>query len=238
MKVILLSGGYGERLRPLTYSVPKCLAPINGVPLLEIWLNNLKKANLGPILVNTHYLRDQVEDFINSLDCNNNIQLIYEPKLLGTAGTLINNIDFYKGEDGLLIHADNYCRANLSEFIDAHKKRPSECLMTMLSFKTDSPSSCGILELDNNNVVKAIHEKVDNPPGQIANGAVYILSNKLLELLSKENKPIKDFSLEVLPRLIGKIFAFETKEFFIDIGTLDSYKKANTVDLELKKHLS
>ena len=227
MKVILLSGGYGKRLRPLTEKTPKCLVPINGVPLLEIWLQRLNKINLGPFLVNTHYLKDQVEDFINSSIYRNKVDLFFEPKLLGTAGTLMANIDFFNDDDGLLIHADNYCMADFRKFIKAHKNRPSDCLMTMMSFETETPKTCGILEVDKNNIVTAIHEKVENPPGILANGAVYILSNKLIRLLKKENKPIRDFSLDVLPRFLGKIYSYETKEFFIDIGTIKSYKKAN-----------
>ena len=67
MKVILLSAGLGQRLRPITNDTPKCLVPINDIPLLKIWLDRLTQEGLGPFLVNTHYLQDKVEDFINVL---------------------------------------------------------------------------------------------------------------------------------------------------------------------------
>jgi mannose-1-phosphate guanylyltransferase len=77
-----------------------------------------------------------------------------------------------------LIHADNYCLADFTAFQQAHYNRPPECLMT---FRTDNPSSCGILELDERGVVIGFHEKVASPPGNLANGAVYILSAELLK---------------------------------------------------------
>ena len=64
MKTILLAAGFGKRLMPLTKDIPKCLVPIKGVPLLDIWLTRLVEFNLGPFLVNTHYLSSQVEAFI------------------------------------------------------------------------------------------------------------------------------------------------------------------------------
>ena len=94
MKVILLSAGFGYRLRPLTNKTPKCLVTINGVPLLKIWIDRLSNHGLGPFLVNTHYLKDQVERFVYSLN-NSKVTLKHEEVLLGTAGTLISNIDFF-----------------------------------------------------------------------------------------------------------------------------------------------
>ena len=226
MKVILLSAGLGQRLRPITNDTPKCLVPINDIPLLKIWLDRLTQEGLGPFLVNTHYLQDKVEDFINTSLHRKKISLVNEPVLLGTAGTLLKNIDFFGEQDGMLIHADNYCLADFKEFLDAHKNRPKDCLMTMMVFRTNTPSTCGIVELDENKVVINFHEKVESPPSNLANGAIYILSNELLNSL-KFKDPVSDFSLEVLPELIGRIYAYETSEVFIDIGSPETYAEAN-----------
>ena len=120
MKAILLAAGYGKRLRPfLLTKTPKCLIPIKGNPLLGIWLKKLNLSGFGPCLINTHYLHNQVVDFINNFKLDNNldIKITYEQKLLGTAGTLIDNLAFFdeNDEDIILIHADNYCLADLNE---------------------------------------------------------------------------------------------------------------------------
>jgi mannose-1-phosphate guanylyltransferase len=227
MRALLLAAGLGTRLRPLTDSLPKCLVPIKGQPLLGIWLERLTQAGIGPFLINTHYLAEQVQAFVGASPYRDQVKLVHEKKLHGTAGTLIANLDFFQGKDSLLIHADNYCLANFTAFQEAHSNRPPECVMTMMTFRTDEPLSCGIVELDERGVVISFHEKVANPPGNLANGAVYILSDELLRKLGKYLPNATDFSTEVLNRLMGRIYTYEVSEFFIDVGTPKTYKQAN-----------
>lgn len=228
MRAILLAAGCGTRLRPLTNKIPKCLVPIKGRPLLDIWLERLTQAGVGPFLINTHYLAEQVETFIEFSSYREQVSLVRERQLLGTAGTLVANLDFFQGEDGMLIHADNYCLADFRAFVRAHRQRPAECVMTMMAFRTDTPASCGIVELDDRGVVVGFHEKVAAPPGNLANGAVYILSVELLERMKKDLHAVQDFSTEVLHRFVGRIYVHETSEVFLDVGTPEAYAKANT----------
>jgi mannose-1-phosphate guanylyltransferase len=228
MKAILLAAGLGTRLRPITENTPKCLVQIKGKPLLEIWINNLNSVGIDKILVNTHYLSNKVENFI----LNNNFKNIYiynEKKLLGTAGTIFANLDFIDNQDLLLIHSDNYTLTDLNAFIDAHNKRPKSCLMTMMTFRTDDPSSCGIIETDKQNILIGFHEKVKHPPSNLANCAVYLLSSDFIKTINENYRFATDFSTEILPYFIGKIFTYEIKDFFIDIGNISSYNKANQI---------
>ncbi|UGQ46603.1 nucleotidyltransferase family protein [Massilia endophytica] len=227
MRALLLAAGFGTRLRPLTDSVPKCLVPIKGEPLLGIWIDRLSAAGVRAFLVNTHYLPDQVRAFIASRPDRHAILQAHEEVLLNTAGTLRANLGFFQGEDGMLIHADNYCLADFKAFQQAHRERPAHCLMTMMTFRTETPQSCGIVELDEEGVVQAFHEKKANPPGNLANGAVYLLSAELLAMMEKEFAQATDFSNEVLPHLVGRIATYETPEFFLDIGTPQAYERAN-----------
>lgn len=227
MRALLLAAGLGTRLRPITYNTPKCLVPIKGKPLLAIWLDHLTASDIGPFLINTHYLASQVEEFVQTSSYCNQIELVYESDLKGTAGTLIANLDFFMGEDGFLIHSDNYCLADFSAFQQAHLNRPPDCLMTMMTFRTNDPSSCGIVELDDHGVVVGFYEKIANPPTNLANGAVYILSAELLGRLADDLYTVTDFSTQVLNRFIGQIFTYETNSVFLDIGTPENYAQAN-----------
>ena len=229
MRAILLAAGFGTRLRPITDTIPKCLVPIKGSPLLGIWLERLTRAGIGPFLINTHYLHEQVEAFAESSPHRNVIKLVHEAELKGTAGTIIENLNFYENQDGLLIHADNYCLADFEAFMLAHEQRPPECLMTMMTFRTEAPSSCGIVELDARDVVIDFHEKVSNPPGNLANGAVYILSNELIQRFGTDFGTLTDFSTEVLGALTGKIYSYETDQVFVDIGTPENLIRANEI---------
>ena len=227
MKALILAAGLGTRLRPLTDTIPKCLVPIKGNALLGVWFERLSQAGIGPFLVNTHYLSERVEAFVAASPYRDKVTLAHEITLRGTAGTLIANLDFFEGQDGMLIHADNYCLADFDGFLEAHKRRPSCCLMTMLTFRSETPQLCGIVELDEHGVVVGFHEKVAKPPGNLANGAVYLLSAELLLTLTRELSSVADFSTEVLQQLVGRIYTYETKEFFMDIGTPETYRQAN-----------
>jgi mannose-1-phosphate guanylyltransferase len=229
MKAILLAAGYGTRLKPLTDYIPKCLVNIGGVPLLEIWLSRLTAVNVTDFLINTHYLSDQVSTFAKNSLYESNITLTHENFLLGTAGTLMANLDFFEGKDGMLIHADNYCLEDLNDFIAAHLNRPEGCLISMMTFKTIDKASSGMVELDSFNRVTNFYEKQPNAPGDYANGAVYILSSEFIEIAKTSFMEAKDFSLDVIPRLLNRIFAYKCKNTFLDIGTSERYLAAQNL---------
>lgn len=226
MKAILLAAGYGRRLRPLTLDTPKCLIPINGKPLLEIWLEKLSKLKIGPFLVNTHYLHKKVENFIYNCPYKEDVSLVYEPKLLGTAGTIRQNLEFANCNDCFLIHSDNYVLDDLKEFIKAHNARPKECLITMMIFRVQEPKKAGIVVVDNN-IVTEFYEKKDVDKGNLANGAIYLLSEEFLKHYQFNYSHCKDFSTEIIPSLLGKIYTYETKSKFLDIGSIDSLRLAD-----------
>ena len=139
MRALLLAAGLGTRLRPLTETLPKCLVPIKGHALLGIWLERLQRAGIGPFLINTHYLSGLVESFVEGSPHRDMVNLVHEPELKGTAGTLLQNLDFFGGEDAMLIHADNYCLADLSAFVRAHRNRPADCLMKPCTWLSPRP---------------------------------------------------------------------------------------------------
>lgn len=226
MKALLLAAGFGTRLRPLTDNIPKCLVDINGKPLLQIWLDLLEDGGVNDILVNTHYLADKVKKFLDLSLQKEHITVVYEEKLLGTGGTLLKNRSFFGNEPILLIHADNLSSFELAAFKHRHENRPVGTEITMMTFRTDAPQSCGIVELDEKGIVVAFHEKVTNPPGNLANGAVYILEPAIMNFLAGLNKEEIDFSNEVMPHFIGKIYTFNNEVYHRDIGTLESYAAA------------
>ena len=96
----------------------------------------------------------------------------------------------------------------------------------MLTFNTDNPSKSGIVVKDEKNVLKEFYEKVENPPSDQANAAIYVFDYDFIEKLKKDFPFAKDFSLEIIPNFMGRIFTFHTNEKLIDIGTKDSLLKA------------
>ncbi len=226
MKALLLAAGLGTRLRPVTDSIPKCLVPIHGRPLLDYWLQLLVDAGIESILVNLHCFHDEVRDYILKSRYHRYVTMVYEKQLLGTAGTLVQNSDFFLSDQILLIHADNLSVFDLKDFIKHHEYRPKECDMTMMTFQTPTPESCGIVELDGQGVVTDFHEKVSHPPGNLANGAVFILEQSVLQKMKTANEDCTDFCKDIVPKFIGKIFTFHNDKYHRDIGTVESYEQA------------
>ena len=225
MKALLLAAGLGTRLRPLTNDIPKCLVPVRGRPLLEYWLRLLAAADVEA-MVNLHYFADRVREFLERSSFKDKVTLVYEAKLLGTAGTLLKNCAFFGNEPVLLVHADNLSRFDIKAFVARHDQRPIGCEMTMMTYSTPTPRSCGIVELDDAGVVVRFHEKVANPPGNLANGAVYIIEPSIFDFLQRLKNEVIDFSTEVLPHYMGRIYTFHNDVYHRDIGTMESYLQA------------
>jgi mannose-1-phosphate guanylyltransferase len=221
VRALLLAAGMGTRLRPLTDTIPKCLAPIHGRPLLDYWLE-LACPAVERVLVNTHYLADQVRDHVNSSAWKTHVDLVHEPELLGTAGTLAANRAWFGAGPALLAHADNLTDLDVGALASAHTARAPDCVMTMLTFEADDPRSCGIVDLDERGVVQGFFEKVPDPPSNLANAAVYVLEPEALDFVASLPRPFIDFSTQVIPALIGHIQATPHRGYHRDIGNPQS----------------
>jgi mannose-1-phosphate guanylyltransferase len=97
----------------------------------------------------------------------------------------------------------------------------------MLAFRTDVPHLCGILELDASGIVRQFHEKSANPPGNLANAAVYIFEPEVVERIAALRTPVVDLSTEIIPGFVGRIFAVEHHGYHRDIGNAESLALAN-----------
>jgi mannose-1-phosphate guanylyltransferase len=174
------------------------------------------------VLINTHWLADHVRGYVASCRWRPRIDLVHEGTLLGTGGTILANRGYFGRDAVLVAHADNLTEFDVGAFERAHRDRPATCALTMLAFRTDNPSSCGVLELGKGEIVVSFHEKVPYPPGNLANAAVYLIEPEVIEFIAGLGKPCVDFSTEVIPAFIGRILALETTGYHRDIGTLDS----------------
>ena len=226
MRALLLAAGLGTRLRPLTDSLPKCLVPIRGRPLLDYWLSMLFEGGIEMALVNTHHLAERVAQFIDKRPWRDQIVLAHEDLLLGTAGTIFQNREFFGRKPFMVIHADNLSMFDVEAFVAHHGSRPAGTSLTMMTFDTDAPESCGIVVVDQHGVVREMHEKVAQPPGRRANAAVYIVEPEVIDYIETLGKPVVDLSTEVLPHFMGRINTFHNTRYHRDIGSPESLRKA------------
>lgn len=223
MKAFLLAAGLGTRLRPITESTPKCLLPIDGRPMLDIWLDALAKAGVGEVLLNAHHLADQVRAHVATRVGAPAVQLVVEPQLLGSAGTLRANRDFVAGEEMFLaINADNLTDFDLGALIDAH--RAGGAVATLSLFRAPDPTRAGVVEVDAGLVV-GFEEKPAHPRGDLANAGMYAFAPAVIDEITGPDP--RDIGFHLLPRLIGRARALTLNgSYFIDIGTPEALRRA------------
>ncbi|MFC1798221.1 nucleotidyltransferase family protein [Thermodesulfobacteriota bacterium] len=234
MKAILLAAGKGTRLKPYTDTVPKCLIPIHGAPLLKIWIDLFDRFGICEVLINTHHHAEKVERFVGTIQDQTRVKLttVFEKQLLGSGGTLFENRVFVKDcKDFIIAYADNLTNIDLDGMIAYHRQCTAMGgILTMGLFRTTDPENCGIADLDNHNRVVQFVEKPRYPSSNLANAGIFVASQKLFEYTStfeKENNGSPfDLGLHILPKLVDSMYGYLIKEYLRDIGTVESYHQA------------
>ena len=223
MKAFLLAAGLGTRLRPITDRIPKCLVPICGKPLLGWWIDLLLQHGISEVLINLHHFPEQVRAFLDSCPRKPRFTCVYEPKLLGSAGTLRANREFVAGERSFFVlYADNLTNYDLSAFQDFHRQTGHQNCMAL--FQTPVPSQCGIVELDEQQRVVAFEEKPAQPRSNLANAGLYLFRPAMMDLIPA--LPVTDIGYHLLPQLIGQLHGWLGGGFLVDIGSPAQLQRA------------
>ena len=225
VKVLLLAAGLGTRLRPLTDAVPKCLVPIAGRSLLDYWFGCFAQAGVHDVLINTHYLREQVQAYIRKVNRRGvfRVQEFYEPELLGSAGTVHATRDFAPRDgDVVIVYADNLSNVDLGQLIRFHRSHVDP--LTMMLFRTPYPRQCGIAELDRDSRIVSFVEKPDEPGSNLANAGVYMATAAAYREIA--DMDCVDLGFDVLPAFVGRMRGWVWDGYHRDIGTPESLRQA------------
>jgi histidinol-phosphate phosphatase family protein len=224
-KAILLAAGLGTRLHPLTNTIPKCLVPIGGRPLLDYWIDRLVEAGVREARLNTHALAEQVRDYIAGVNRAGRLRLAesYEPELLGSAGTIAANASLAEGADEIIIiYADNFSNVDLRQMLAFHRDHDDP--FTMLLFHAPDPRACGIAELDGRGRIVSFVEKPREPRGDLANAGVYVVDADAYREIA--GMGAFDLGFEVLPRFVGRMRGWAWGGYHLDIGTFAALERA------------
>lgn len=223
MKAFLLAAGHGTRLRPLTDSMPKCMLPIRGEPLLGIWLELCRRHGIDEVLINTHAHSAVVVDYLRKNSSGIQTRIFEEETLLGSAGTLFANRDWVADQqDFWILYADVLTNVNLSQMLRFHHNLKQNA--TMGVYKVSNPSQCGIVSLDRSGVVTDFIEKPAKPASDLAFSGVLVANPRILEYVPAQVPA--DIGFHVLPRLVGCMTAFQIRDYLLDIGTPEKYAYA------------
>jgi mannose-1-phosphate guanylyltransferase len=229
MKALVLAAGLGIRLRDIAPNTPKPLMEIDGVPLLKITIEKLFKLGVSDIIINTHYLHQQIADFVSQQTYRDKIELVFEPELLGTAGTLKKNLSKLEDNDFFVMHGDNYFSDSLQKLLSHHHASRDDVIVSMGTFRVDDPKDFGTLNLNGDSIMTEYFEKNPKSVFRTANSAIYIMKPSIKKLLQDMSVEENDISRDLIPKLVNRILTVPLDGFFVDIGTPENYNIARNL---------
>ncbi len=238
MKAVIMAGGKGTRLRPLTCDMPKPMVPIMNLPVMEHIINLLKNQGITEIAVTTFYLPDRIKDYFGNGDkWGVNLQYYIEETPLGTAGS-VHNASKFLDETFLVISGDAITDFDLKKGIDFHHQNNSKG--TLVLSRESIPLEYGVVITDEKGKIQRFLEKPDW--GQVfsdtVNTGIYILEPDIFALYEKGIK--FDFSQDLFPLMLKKdmnLYGICLSGYWNDIGNLDQYQQTHMDFLENKINL-
>lgn len=219
---VLMAGGEGKRLRPLTEKTPKPLLKVGEKPIIEYNIDRLKNVGIKNIHLSVNYLAEQLIDYFGDGDQKAlNIKYIKEDKPLGTIGSILLVNDF-KHEDILVMNSDLLTNIDFADFFKTFKDTNADMAVAATSYHVDVPYA--VLEVNEINAVKSLKEKPRYT--YYSNAGIYILKKEMLKLIpSGEFFDITDLMERILEMNL-KLITYPINGYWLDIGKHEDYKKA------------
>ncbi|MCP6757252.1 MAG: mannose-1-phosphate guanyltransferase [Fischerella sp. CENA71] len=239
MRAVLMAGGSGTRLRPLTCDLPKPMVPILNRPIAEHIINLLKRHDITEIVATLHYLPDALRDYFQD-GSDFGVQITYsveEDQPLGTAGC-VKNIAELLDETFLVISGDSITDFDLTAAIEFHKQKKSKA--TLILTRVPNPIEFGVVITDEDHRICRFLEKPSTSEifSDTVNTGAYILEPEVLEYLPANTE--SDFSKDLFPLLLAKgepMYGYIAQGYWCDVGHLDAYREAQYDALEQKVNL-
>ena len=239
MRAVLMAGGSGTRLRPLTCDFPKPMVPILNRPIAEHIINLLKRHQITEVIATLHYLPDVMRDYFQD-GSDFGVQMTYaveEDQPLGTAGC-VKNIAELLDETFIVISGDRITDFDLSAAIEFHKQQKSKA--TIVLTRVPNPIEFGVVITDKEHRIRRFLEKPSSSEifSDTVNTGTYILEPEVLDYLPENQE--SDFSKELFPLLLEKgepIYGYIASGYWCDVGHLDAYRESQYDGLHRKVKL-
>ena len=223
ISAVILAGGMGERLRPLTDKVPKPMLPIKGRPLLEHQISLLKRHGIRDVVICGHYLFRKIKEFGDGRKFGVRITYVDDgPAPLGSGGALKNAREYIKSENFVVLNGDVVTNINISRLVRFHMEKKS--LATPVLRKTDHPLDSDIVEMDHNNMVTRFVGRGQDRIRTAITG-VFMLNRAFLDIIPAGKSNLEKDGISKAIH-IGKVYGFVSEDYFKDIGTIERYQKA------------
>jgi mannose-1-phosphate guanylyltransferase len=228
MQAVILVGGLGTRLRPITYDVPKALVPLRNRPFMGYMLDFLRNGGLDGAVLSLGYLPTPIQEYLAGFDLAGfSVDYAVEEHALGTAGGIKNAARFLReGGSVVAVNGDVLSGTDLKSLIERHKE--TDALATITLTSVEDPTAYGLVEVDHDMVVRRFIEKpaADEVTTNLVNAGIYVLEPEVLEMIP----PGREVSIEreIFPELqaLGRLRAHVSSSYWRDIGTPRSYLAA------------
>jgi len=222
MEAIILAGGFGTRLRPLTYTRAKPLLPIQNKPMISYIIEKLPK-EVDKVILAVNYRKKQIEDYLKEKAYNIDIIVNDEPEPLGTGGAVKFAEDHITGRF-LVLNSDIICSLNLSEMINFHKKKNAITSISLWPVK--NVSEFGVADVRSDGKIIGFVEKPpqEEAPSNLINAGVYCLEPMILDYI-KTGKLVS-MEKEIFPQIIAdtdRFYGYKFEGYWMDIGRVTSY---------------
>jgi len=225
MQAVIIAGGLGTRLRPLTFNRPKALVPLlNRAQILHI-LDRLPKA-VDEVFVAVNYMHDRIREFFKEADAGRSVQVIEEPTPLGTGGAVKNVAPRLDGTFAVY-NGDVVDSLDFSKFLAFHRKH--EALATIALYEVPDPSAFGVVAMEGSRVIRFVEKPAPgDAPSRLVNAGRYLFEPEVLDTI-ESGRPVS-METEVFPALAAKgLHGFPFKGYWSDAGTLEGYLAATRI---------
>ena len=233
MKAVILAGGMGTRLRPITYSMPKPLVPLVDRPMVMHIIDSLPK-EVDTVILAVSYMKEKLEEYFAHNDCGRKVILVNEEQPLGTGGAL-KNVSSYLDDTFFAFNGDVLCSLDLQQMLATHKRRGG--IGSISLWDVEDPTAFGVVGTTADDRITAFQEKPkrEEAVSNSINAGVYIFEP---EIFSHIGSGVVSLEREVFPKVLDKgLYAQRFSGYWVDCGTRDNYVKAQRILLERGKAL-
>ena len=220
--VVLMAGGFGKRLHPLTKDIPKPLLKVGTKPILETILGQFIDSGFSNFYISTHYKADQIKaHFGNGHQWGVNISYIDEEQPLGTAGALGNLPEKVADQDLIVMNGDLLTKIDFRELMGFHREQGGVATMCVREYDFQVPY--GVVESDNHKVNKIVEKPIHK---FFVNAGIYVLGKEVMRLINKDQ--YLDMTELLDERVQGKetVSVFPVHEYWMDIGRMNDFEAA------------
>ena len=222
MQAVIMAGGYGTKLRPLTKVISKPKVPIIDQPLIEYIVQHLKKYDFDDIIITLGYRPQDIISYLGD-GSRYGVKIRYnvENTPLGTAGS-VKAVSDMLNKTFLVISGDSFTNINLYDVAKFHGSHPKG--ITMVVKELEDVKGFGVVKFDEEGDISSFVEKPEKSNGKFVNTGMYMIEKKLLQNIPSGKF---DFSRDFFPFVLDEMKAYVMKEYWSDIGTLSSYYLTN-----------